>query len=89
MGMVSIRVSRDTHERLRELADREHRPMSSVAESAVRTYEKEQRWIAAEAAMARLQANPDAWHEYLEEAEAWDATLLDGLDELPYEVERE
>jgi hypothetical protein len=50
-------------------------------------YEKEQRWRAAEAAMARLQADPDAWSDYMAESEAWDSTLNDGLDDLPYELD--
>jgi predicted transcriptional regulator len=85
MTMISIRVSRDTHERLRHLADQQDRPMSSIAEEAVRAYEKEQRWRAAEAAMARLQADPEAWADYMAESAAWDGALTDGLDELPYE----
>lgn len=83
--MVSIRVSEATHQRLREIARREHRPMSSVAEEAVRAYEKEQRWQAAETAMARLRQDHDERKDYQAEAELWDATSSDGLDELPYE----
>ena len=33
----------------------------------------------------RAQADPDAWSEYMAESEAWDSTLNDGLDDLPYE----
>jgi predicted DNA-binding protein len=87
MAMTSIRVSQATHERLRHLADQQDRPMSSIADEAVMAYEKEQRWRAAEAAMARLQADPDAWSDYMAESEAWDSTLNDGLDDLPYELD--
>ena len=85
MSMVSIRVSETTHQRLREIARREHRPMSSVADEAVRVYEKEQRWRAAEEGMARLRQSPEEWKDYLAEAESWESTSVDGLDELPYE----
>jgi len=85
MPMVSIRVSHDTHERLRHLAEEQDRPMSSIADEAVRVYEREQRWRAAEAAMARLRADPDAWSDYMDESAAWDGTLTDGLEDLPYE----
>ncbi len=61
--------------------------MSSVDDDAVRADEKEQRWRAAEEAMARLRAKPDEWAEYQAEAEQWDATSADGLDDLPYEID--
>lgn len=35
--------------------------------------------------MARLQSDQDAWSDYQNEAVAWDSTLSDGLDDLPYE----
>lgn len=41
--------------------------------------------VADEAAMARLRQNPDEWKEYQAEAEQWEATSADGLDDLPYE----
>lgn len=84
MSMVSIRVSRETHHQLQEIARREHRPMSSVAGEAVRAYEKELRWRAAEEAVARLREQPDEWREYEEDAAAWDVTSADGLEDLPY-----
>jgi len=82
--MVSIRVSRETHERLRHLAEEQDRPMSNIADEAVRVYEREQRWRAAEIAMARLRADPDAWSDSMDELTAWDATLGDELEGLPY-----
>lgn len=62
--------------------------MSSVAGEAVRAYEKEQRWRAAEEAMARLRQDPDEWRDYQAEAAAWDVTSADGLEDLPYEHRR-
>lgn len=61
--------------------------MGSVADEVVLDDEKEQRWRAAEEAMARLRQNPDEWRDYQEEAAAWDATSADGLDDLPYEFD--
>ncbi len=61
--------------------------MGSVADEAVRDHEKEQRWRAAEAAMARLRQNPDESRDYQEEAAAWDATSADGLEDFPYEFD--
>ncbi len=85
MRTVSIRVSEETHQRLRELAHREARPISTVADEAVRAYEKGRRWRAAEEAMARLRQDPSTWEDYQAEAALWDATSADGLADLPYE----
>jgi hypothetical protein len=51
---------------------------------------QEQRWPLAEAAMAWMRDEPDEWDEWREyqaEAERWDATSADGLDDLPYEFD--
>lgn len=88
MPTASIRVSAETHRRLRALAAHEHRPMSSIAEEAVRAYEKERRWRAAEAAMTQLRQNPVDWTEYQAETGLWDTTSADGLNDLPYETWR-
>ena len=82
MVMVSIRVSEETHQRLRAIARREQRPMSSVADEAVRAYEKELRWEAAESAVARLKDNPAEWQDYQADVDLWDTTSSDGLDEV-------
>lgn len=35
--------------------------------------------------LAELKKNPKEWQEYLDEHEAWDSTLLDGLEDFKYE----
>lgn len=85
MGTVSIRVSEATRQRLRQIAAREHRSMRSVADEAVRAYERDQRWRAAEEAMARLRADPEEWKDYQAEASRWDVTSTDELGELSYD----
>jgi predicted DNA-binding protein len=88
MGTVSIRISEEIHDRLRTLSQHEGRPISKIAEDAVREYEKELRWRKAEAAMERLKSNPAEWEDYHREAAEWDAALGDGLERDPYEQDR-
>lgn len=61
--------------------------MSSDSGDIVHANEKEQRWRAAEAAMGRLRDDADEWREYQAEAEQWETTSADGLDDLPYEFD--
>ena len=42
-------------------------------------------WEAVNASYARLRADPIASAEYDAEMALWDVTLMDGLEELPYE----
>jgi len=58
--------------------------MSDIVDEPVGVNEKEQRWRAAEAAIARLREDPNGWNDYQAEAAWWDGTSADGLDELPY-----
>ena len=80
MAMVSIRVSKETQDVLRKLADQEHRPMSTITDEALRAYQKELLWRRAEADYARLAANEEEFRDYQEEIALWDSTSSDGLD---------
>jgi len=75
----NIRISPQAKMTLRELAKREGKPMQAVLDEAIEHYQREKFMDEANAAYARLQANPQAWKEELEERQAWDATLNDGL----------
>jgi len=80
MAMVSIRVSKETQDVLRSIAEQEHRPMSTITDEALKAYRKELLWRRAEADYARLAANEDQFRQYQEEIALWDATSSDGLD---------
>lgn len=80
MTMVSIRVSKETQDVLRNIAEQEHRPMSTITDEALRAYQKELLWQRAEADYARLAADKDQFRDYQEEIALWDSTSSDGLD---------
>ena len=76
----NIRISPHAKATLRDLAKREGKPMQAVLDEAIDHYQREKVMDEANAAYARLQADPEAWKDELEERRAWDATLNDGLE---------
>lgn len=80
MAMVSIRVSRETQEVLRVIAEEERRPMSTITDEALRAYRRELLWQRAEADYARLAADDEQFRDYQDEIALWDSTSSDGLD---------
>lgn len=82
---VSMRVPTEAHQKLREMADKKHKPIGEVLNEAVELLEREQFWADYAAAYARLRADPEAWQEYRDELALWDSTLMDGLEDWPSE----
>ncbi len=81
MSTTTIRVSHQTHTVLREMAGQSGTSILQVLEKAVAAYNRQQQLEALNAAYAALREDPAAWGQLKEERLAWDATLLDGLEE--------
>jgi hypothetical protein len=79
--MSTIRVSERTHNVLRELSIEAGASMNDVVEEAVELYRRQRVLAAANAAYARLRADPAAWADVQAERAAFDGTLADGLEE--------
>ena len=75
----NIRISPKAKATARDLAKREGTPMQAVLDEAVERYQCEKFLDEANAAYARLQADPDAWKQELAERQLWETTLMDGL----------
>ena len=80
MESLTIRISRSTHARLRELAEKTATTMTDVVDRAVRDYQRRQFWADYHAAYAAIQADPVAADELQRETEMWDSTRGDGLE---------
>ena len=78
---LTIRVSRSTHELLRDLADRSNATITAVVDEAVRDLQRKKFWADFNAACEALQADPVAWADLRSEDAAWEDTLADGLEE--------
>lgn len=85
MATVTIRVPDKTHVKLQQLATEEGRPIGQVIDELVEHYERDRFFEEMAEDFARLRADPVASAEYDAELAAWDSTLLDGLEDLPYE----
>jgi predicted transcriptional regulator len=84
---LTIRVSRSTHELLRDLATRSNAPMSALVDEAVQDLKRKRFWAEFNAAAAALEADPKAWADHQNEDEAWANTLADGLETASHGVE--
>jgi predicted DNA-binding protein len=81
MATTTIRVSERTHEALRALSEATGESMARLLERAVERLRAEEFFAAVDAAYDRLRADPVARAEEDAERAAWEATLVDGLEE--------
>ena len=80
MENPNIRISPHAKATLRALAKQAGKPMQAVLDEAIEHYQREKFMDEVNAAYARLQVDPKTWKEELDERQAWDATLKDGLE---------
>ena len=84
---ATVRISEQSHYRLRELAAQSGEPMQAVLDKAVEQYRRQKFLEKCHAAYCVLQQDPAAWADYQQEFAAWDVTLLDGLEPEDNQVE--
>ena len=85
MPTTTVRVRVETVKTLRELAAGTGRPMQDVLAAAVDAYFRRVLLDQLDEDYARLRSDPKAWAEELEERRLWEATLMDDLEDDPYE----
>lgn len=77
---TTVRISEQSHQRLREMAAQSGEPMQTVIDKALEQYRRQKFLEECHAAYCMLQQDPAAWTDYQQELAAWDVTLLDGLE---------
>jgi predicted transcriptional regulator len=77
---LTIRVSRSTHELLRDLASRSNSTITAVVDEAAHDLQRKKFWADFNAACEAVQADPAARADLEQEDAAWDVTLADGLE---------
>ena len=82
---VTIRIPESAHAVARRLAESGDRSIGDVIAEALERYDEEQWWAEVHAGYARLRADPVDSAEYDAEMALWDSTLMDGLEDWPYE----
>lgn len=85
MGTTTIRIPAASHATLRQLADDEGRTIGQVVNDAIDRYAREQFLEGLNRDYARLQADPVAWNDWQAELTSLDGTLLDGLEDDPWQ----
>jgi uncharacterized protein with von Willebrand factor type A (vWA) domain len=78
--MTTIKVSVQTRDRLKKLADEDHLTMDAELARTLDKAEDARFWEGVQADYARLRADPQQWTDYVTELAEWDSTAGDGLD---------
>jgi hypothetical protein len=81
MGTTMLRVDDRTAAVFRELAQKDGASIRQVTAEAAEDLRRKRFMEEFNAAYARLQADPEAWAEELEERELYENTLMDGLED--------
>lgn len=84
-----IRVDAKTRDRLAKMAEQDQTSIGEVVTSLTKKAERDRFWKNVYEGYARLRADPEAWAEYQDEVRVWDVTLMDGLEEYPYDGDPE
>jgi hypothetical protein len=79
--MTTIKVSVQTRDRLKRLADEDHLTMDAELSRVLDLAEDVRFWAGVQADYARLQADPKDWADYTAELAEWDLTTGDGLSD--------
>ncbi len=80
--MTTIKVSAETRDRLKKLADAGQSTMEAALAKVLDQAEEAQFWLGVKDDYARLQNDPAQWSGYLDELAEWDQTVSDGLADL-------
>jgi hypothetical protein len=78
---TTIRVTQQTHQILKDLAEQAGEPLTAVLDKAIEAYRRNRLLEETNAAYAALRKDPKKWAEELQERQAWEATLPDGLED--------
>lgn len=78
--MTTIKVSVQTRDRLKKLAEEDHLTMDAELARALDKAEEARFWEGVQADYKRLQGDPQGWAAYASELAEWDNTAGDGLD---------
>ncbi len=84
MAMTTVKISTETRDKLANLAATRKRPMSEVLAEIVERERRRAFLEEANAAYARIRADPEAWADYQAEIQSMEGTLMDGLENDPW-----
>ena len=79
MSSTTVRLSKETHQVLRQIALTEGKSIQTILERFVSDYRRRMMLEAGNRANAALRRDPKKCAEEMEERKAWENTLADGL----------
>jgi hypothetical protein len=80
MAISTVDISENTHELLRELAEKTGQSTSVVLDKALDAYRRRVFFENLDAGYAEMRGDPQAWEAFCADQKEWDVTLMDGLD---------
>lgn len=83
VATTTIKVTTEVRDRLNALAAEEGRTAGSVVEKLLDEYLWRQKVELAKKQMR--EAPPEVWEDYMAEVRLWDSTLMDGLEDEPWD----
>lgn len=83
VATTTIKVTTEVRDRLNALAAEEGRTAGSVVEKLLDEYLWRQKVELAKKQMR--EAPPEVWADYMAEVRLWDSTLMDGLEDEPWD----
>ena len=78
MQTATIRISETSRRILKEISQRDKRPMQTVLEQAIEAYRRQTFLAGLNADFAALRENEPEWQAEKTERTAWDITMADG-----------
>lgn len=80
MENCTVAIGSTSYKTLQEMAARSGESIQEILDKAIEQYRRQKFLEEANNAYAALRNNPEAWANEIEEREAWDVTLTDGLE---------
>jgi hypothetical protein len=77
----TIEIGTEDYNQLLQLAESVGEPVQTVLSKAIDEYRRQVFFNQADQAYTRLKNDPELWQEELAERQAWDTTLMDGIEE--------
>lgn len=82
MQSATVRISELSRKALRDLSDKTGEPMQAILDKAIEHYRRQRFLEEVNTAYAAIRQDEKAWSAVETERGEWDATLLDGLQEV-------
>lgn len=81
MSSLNVRISRESHQLLRQLSEQQGLPMQNILDRAIEEYRRNVFLKEANERYATLRCDPMALQEEQEERGLWEGTLADNQEE--------